>query len=600
MILDDVMEKRNVIAQWAFDTRPLLGRFHLWLDDVEIEWLDDKGHIELKHDISFAGDAMERLFIMTAAVTALGTRLFGRYGEGKGKDKKMLNQIKKDADAVSAYIMSESLWYLSRQLPENHAIMVCLGEGLMPKGGETPDMGSNPLLGFGRVYARPQVAVFLDRIVQRLINNPEFGWDDFVERVKKEGVTIWGAAIDTLENTSRFAIGEPTGPMTVLHVFDQPLSVTRPYEGYMGHLILPKDVVENAAKKSLLVKYHTPRSSVMDAIKMTWPDIKPGNIHVWTLAGATRMKRIGTLWDQWRDAGAHIIEEGWQLPSGYPLFTDSGTYGPTYQVGTWFDETGERHLFVVDGYAATAEALQAASLAPILNVDVSLALFSSKFQLPWDIETEIMHLEIDDSSFEEKLMNIAGQPVSSEQIKLYKKCIIEARDAGMDVNKYWLAAKDFMPNKKWDVMALAGYMLDDPYTGSPGVEKMNNDSYRVTVRLATPRGMKQVRITLRFMEKENERPLVFNPLLIRFFNGEAYQKRAVKISDSGRIRNELQTLCSEAMEHFGANGMRVHFDRIPEDVISIKNQALLREILCWYKKHHPLWFSWLEIAGQDK
>jgi hypothetical protein len=26
--------RRNRIAQWAFDTRAILGRFHLWLEDV--------------------------------------------------------------------------------------------------------------------------------------------------------------------------------------------------------------------------------------------------------------------------------------------------------------------------------------------------------------------------------------------------------------------------------------------------------------------------------------------------------------------------------------------------------------------------------------
>ena len=31
------MRKRNLVAQWAFDTRPILGRFHLWLDDVEVQ-----------------------------------------------------------------------------------------------------------------------------------------------------------------------------------------------------------------------------------------------------------------------------------------------------------------------------------------------------------------------------------------------------------------------------------------------------------------------------------------------------------------------------------------------------------------------------------
>ena len=55
--------------------------------------------------------------------------------------------------------------------------MVCLGEGLMPKAGETPEMGSNPLLGFGRVYARPQIARFLEVRVQQLINSDDYTGD---------------------------------------------------------------------------------------------------------------------------------------------------------------------------------------------------------------------------------------------------------------------------------------------------------------------------------------------------------------------------------------------------------------------------------------
>ena len=175
------MVKKSLVAQWAFDTRPILGRFHLWLEDVKVDWL--RGEPETNSDvnglISFVDERTERLLIMTAAVTALGTKLFGRYGEGKDLDKKGLNQVKKDADAISAYAMSESLWYLSRSIPENHAIMVCLGEGLMPKAGETKEMGANPLLGFGRIYARPQVAKFLDKCVQKLINNEDYVWENF-------------------------------------------------------------------------------------------------------------------------------------------------------------------------------------------------------------------------------------------------------------------------------------------------------------------------------------------------------------------------------------------------------------------------------------
>ena len=59
-----------------------------------------------------------------------------------------------------------------------------------------------------------------------------------------------------------------------------------------------------------------------------------------------------------------------------------------------------------------------------------------------------------------------------------------------------------------------------------------------------------------------------NPLLSRFMGGEDYQHRPVRISDSGRIRNELQTLCSEALEFPQQDHIRVHFDRIPAEVIS--------------------------------
>jgi hypothetical protein len=135
-MVKEEMKRKDRIAQWAFDTRPILGRFHLWLEDVELQWERGDNNRDINQSISFVDERTEKLFTITAAVTALGTKLFGRYGEGKDAEKKELNQVKKDADAISAYAMSESLWYLSRSLPENHAIMVFLGEGLMPKGGK--------------------------------------------------------------------------------------------------------------------------------------------------------------------------------------------------------------------------------------------------------------------------------------------------------------------------------------------------------------------------------------------------------------------------------------------------------------------------------
>jgi hypothetical protein len=128
------------------------------------------------------------------------------------------------------------------------------------------------------------------------------------------------------------------------------------------------------------------------------------------------------------------------------------------------------------------------------------------------------------------------------------------------------------------------------------VEEVRPGVYRVTVRQATPHGEKEISFTLRLLESLEQSRLVFNPLLNRFLSGEEYESRAVKISDSGRIRNELQTLCSEALEFDKGRGITVHFDRIPTEVIPAESQRKLFQILEWYKEKHPLWFAWLRIA----
>jgi hypothetical protein len=583
-------DRRNRVAQWAYDTRGILGRFHLWLEDVEESWLGDREPT----DHAFVGESLEKAFIAANAVTALGTRLFGRYGEGRNADKATVNRVKKDADAVSAYALSEALWYLTRNLPENHAVMVSLGEGLMPKAGETPEMGSNPQLGFGRVYARPQVARFLDRSVTRLLNEPGFEWPAFWREIQAAGITVWGAAVDTLENTSRFAKGSPTGALTVLHLFDQPLRVARPYEGYMGNLVLPREVVDQAAERSILIDFLTPRSLVMDAIAATYPGIQPGNIHVWTLGGASREHRIGRLWAEWRSLGAHVVEDGWIVPStGIPAFTESGTYAPVYCVGPSTHD-GEPHLFICDGYSASAEAMQAASLDPILGTVTSMCLFSSRFNISYEREHRLMRLDPDAVDYASRLDELAGRPVDDATAEIYRTNVREARAACMPVTRRTSTADDFFPNKEWRVLSLSSAMLPDPYTGIPGVEQVGADVFRVTTRAATRAGMVDVALSLRLMEPMDEMRMVFSPLLDRFYAGQDYRARAVKISDSGRIRNELQTLCSEAIEYLPEGRMVVHFDQVDDAVLAPDKKALIREVLAWYRKVHPIWFRWLE------
>jgi hypothetical protein len=545
--------------------------------------------------MSFVAGALERQLAMTAAVTALGTKLFGRYGEGAGKDKATLNQVKKEADGVSAYTMSEGLWYLTRHLPENHAIMVCLGEGLMPKAGETPEMGSNPNLGFGRVYARPEVARFLDSRVVKLLNDPKYGWKEFYAEIQRAGITVWGAAIDTLENTSRFALGREAGTMTILHIFDQPLHVMRPYEGYMGTLVLPQEVSSAAADNSILLDYRTPRSQVFKAIGSAYPGIQPANVHVWTLAGPSRTARLSGLWSEWKTLGVHLVEDGWELPGFGAVFTESGTYSPTHAVGDWIDDQGQTHLFLVDGYAASAEAVQAATLAAAKGLEASLSVFTSSFDLPYDREQKVMHLDPGAEDFRQKLGQLIQAPVDDTVAQRYVEMILEGADAGIPLKKATLTADDFFPEKEWGVLALGSYMGPDPYTGLPGVEVLGEGRYRVTVRLTSKAVDKKVHLTMRMMKPEQGRGLVFQPLLQRYLQGEDYTQRAVKISDSGRIRNELQTLCSDALE-FPAHGrMRLVFEKIPQAVFSAEQTTRLHQLLTWYKERHPVWFTWLEL-----
>ncbi|HSN68671.1 MAG TPA: hypothetical protein VLV48_05465, partial [Thermoanaerobaculia bacterium] len=145
------------------------------------------------------------------------------------------------------------------------------------------------------------------------------------------------------------------------------------------------------------------------------------------------------------------------------------------------------------------------------------------------------------------------------------------------------------------VLASVGYMSDDPYTGSPGVTKVRDGVYRVTSLLATRKASSKITFTFRLMEPLEQARHVFSPLLVRFLSGVDHTQRPVKVSDSGRIRNELQTMFSQALEHEGEK-IVVHLDRVDEKVMPREKRLAIRRVLEWYKTKHPVWFSWLEIG----
>jgi len=364
----------------------------------------------------------------------------------------------------------------------------------------------------------------------------------------------------------------------------------------MGCLALPNRVVEAAEKRSTLLTYLTPRAMVMQAIQDAYPGIQPAHVHVWTLGGKARETRLASLWEEWRNVGAHVVEDGWLLPNGMASFNESGTYAPMRCIGAYSDQDRAQHVFILDGYAASAEAIQAASLDPMLGVTTSMTLFSSKFDVSWAREANILHLDPGSEDFGHQLGKVLGREAPPEEVKEYRDIILHARRAGMPCHARSVRVDDFFPNKKWRGLALGGFMLPDPYTGTPGVEQLRHGVYRVTAHATSEHGTREVAFTLRLMESFEESRQVFSPLLDRFWRGQDYRTRPVKISDSGRIRNELQTWCSEALEFFDDDGIRLRLDQVDDAVMSPEKRTFIHQVLTWYKQNHPTWFKWLEIC----
>ena len=225
-----------------------------------------------------------------------------------------------------------------------------------------------------------------------------------------------------------------------------------------------------------------------------------------------------------------------------------------------------------------------------------MTMFSPSFALPCDAEGRLMQLDPSAPDFAQRLGALIGvREVEAGRVRTYAEAIREAAASNMPLGKQALQADDFLPEKDWRVVASVGYMCDDPYTGAPGVTQVADGIYRVTTRLATRKASSRITFTLRLMEPLETTRQVFSPLLVRFLSGVDHMTRPVKISDSGRIRNELQTMLPQALEHHGER-ILVHFERINEMVMLREKQAAIRKVLEWYKANHPVWFEWLEVV----
>jgi hypothetical protein len=225
-----------------------------------------------------------------------------------------------------------------------------------------------------------------------------------------------------------------------------------------------------------------------------------------------------------------------------------------------------------------------------------MAVFSPTFDLPCDQEARIMQLDPAAADFGDRIRAIVGaRGVTAEEVEGYAEAIRDARACNVPVGRPVLRADELLPEKNWGVLAAIGYICDDPYTGTHGVTQVSEGVYKVTTRLATRNASSYITFTFRLMEPFEQQRHVFSPLLVRFLSGVDHTRRAVKISDSGRIRNELQTMFSQALEHDG-DRIKIHFDRVDERIMPRDKQDAIRRVLEWYKANHPVWFTWLDIA----
>src|SRR5207302_1456474 len=169
------------------------------------------------------------------------------------------------------------------------------------------------------------------------------------------------------------------------------------------------------------------------------------------------------------------------------------------------DGAGATHVFLCDGYAATAEAMQAASLSDVLDVHSTMSLFSPTFELPVDAEGRLMQLDPSAPDFAERLKTlIGGRDIEAGKVRAYAEAIHEAAVSNMPLGKPVLRADDFLPEKSWSVLACVGYMCEDPYTGSSGITQVGDRTYRVSTLLATRKASSRVTFTLRLMEGFDE------------------------------------------------------------------------------------------------
>ena len=513
---------------------------------------------------------------VVAAVAALNTVMFGGWGRAEGSaDKQFITMVKELLDGAATHAIHESLYFMSNMFPDNFVYFIQQGEGSAEKAGS--EAGA-PALTFGAFYANPKTSQQIEPIILNYYKDKgnrdktvrDSAFSGMMNRMSALGVDFNSIVLDTLENTSRAAKGQ-TGAMSVIHFIGGPLAVEEDYEGYGATVTVDKKVANRIPDLSP----QTPLKVIVEAIQAEYPGIKTENIEIYTLEGASRVLRLGSQWNEQADLAIGRLKEGDIGPyNGLEVFTSSGTYAPNFMVGLYIAKDGEIHYLINAGYAAQAESLQGLYAAVSSGRESIMQSLLKEFPLPMEMELEILKLDPKDENFSEKLDAIIVKDIArAEEIQAKIKNVEESENMTFEsyvksriqlVNQSgYMAGKpmgfaDTLLNpeqaSKTPVVAVDGFMSDDPYSNNAGV-LIAQDTVVVKTRISVKDDKGAIHSTTTnfvlspIVEEENGSPYAFSfpeakamPLLERFLaKGWDSKQYEFKNKHAGQIKTYLNT-----------------------------------------------------------
>jgi len=396
--------------------------------------------------------------------------------------------------------------------------------------------------------------------VRRLLNEPRGTRSStFPEWLRGRGITLLGRGGGHAGETPRAsADGQPTGPMTVFHLFDSPLrALSRPYESVTwAASTVPHRAWRRPAEKHLRAARLPPRR----ARQVTDGDRSGGTPGIrreqHPRVDAARQERVPSPWGgsgrSGRKGRRPISNRGRleEARRASPSSRIPGRYAPTFsrrQAGRTAPEP-PHVLSCAMAMRRPPRRCRRRGLSDVLDVHSTMSLFSPTFELPVDAEGRLMQLDPSAPDFAERLKTLNRRPADigrRGKCAAYGAAIREggglehaARQAGA------AAPTTFLPEKRAGRCSRASATCArEPLTRArPASPQVGDRTYRVEHagwRRGRPRAGSPSRCGS--WRASRRRAKVFSPLLVRFPLGRRSHHAAGGRSPTpGGIRNELQ------------------------------------------------------------